>query len=293
MIPNILLNDIKKNRLAHAYLFIGRESVCLDAALSLAKSLNCMQASEDLLFCDDCSFCKRISNHIFSDVFVIRPKGKANFISIKDIQDLQSVIQVKALESKKRICILAGVDKLDVDAANSFLKTLEEPPDDTMFILTVSNVHNLLDTIISRCRKVHIDFQDIDLDSILEQEFFANARDKIIDDFICSSHKNNILDYIDELNDNIKKEDMGIKKSSEILLDIIESVIRDLLIIKDAPGYENLIWNQDKINFLVHGASKYSHKFLYNIIEKISDFREKLDFNLNFKIKFAEILINI
>lgn len=143
----VLQRSIKRGRVHHAYIFSGPEGVGKRlAAVSLAKALNCMEMDGD--FCGHCLSCKKIDDGNHPDVKIVGPDGQ--FIKIDQIRELQHDLQFRPFEGKKRVFIIDSADRMGLPAANSLLKTLEEPPDNSILILVTANIHSLLPTIVSR-----------------------------------------------------------------------------------------------------------------------------------------------
>lgn len=148
----ILKRTIKQNRLGSSYLFFGPDGVGkTKTAKELAKVCNCQDVQQEDS-CGVCSACYKIEQDIHPDVAVIKP-ASIHFL-ISQIQDLQKEVYTTPFEGKKKVYILDEIDKMTKEAANAFLKTLEEPPINTLFILITSSLEVLLSTIISRCRPV-------------------------------------------------------------------------------------------------------------------------------------------
>ncbi|PLR65726.1 DNA polymerase III subunit delta' [Bacillus sp. UMB0893] len=146
----LLGNSIEKNRLAHAYLFEGKRGTGKkEISLLLARRFFC-ENPEDYTPCETCRNCKRIHSGNHPDVHLVEPDG----LSIKkwQIQDLQGEFTKTGVESSKKLYIISHADKMTANAANSLLKFLEEPNANTMAILMTEQVHQILNTIISRCQ---------------------------------------------------------------------------------------------------------------------------------------------
>ncbi len=147
----LLKKAILIDHLPQAYLFLGAEGVGKRlTALTLAKALNCEEAKEDC--CETCLSCRKIEGLNHPDVTVIRPEGQ--FIRIDSIRQLQRSLNYRPYEGKKRVCILDGADRMKTEGANALLKTLEEPPPDTLLILLATQRDSLLPTIVSRCQQM-------------------------------------------------------------------------------------------------------------------------------------------
>jgi DNA polymerase III subunit delta' len=146
-----LQNALASGHIPHAYLFSGIEGIgkC-STAISLAKALNCGMREAD--FCDDCLSCHKIEKRVHPDFFYIEPDNKV--IRIEQVRDLQKKIIYKPMEGRRKVIIIDQAEKLNLHAANCLLKTLEEPPDDTVIILVAHAAMTLLPTIVSRCQRI-------------------------------------------------------------------------------------------------------------------------------------------
>jgi DNA polymerase-3 subunit delta' len=129
----------EQNRLAHAYLISGApESGKQQLAADLASLVNGTAA-------DDVFSAKA------RDIFVARPESKSRRIVIEQIRDLEHALQMRASNGRRKVAIIADADRLQPQAANAFLKTLEEPPKDSLLLLLSALPEALPETILSRC----------------------------------------------------------------------------------------------------------------------------------------------
>ncbi|OEH91696.1 DNA polymerase III subunit delta' [Bacillus solimangrovi] len=152
IVVQMLTNAIKKDRIAHAYLFEGgRGTGKKEMSLQLAKSLMC-ENCYDTEPCGTCRNCQRISSGNHPDVHVLTPEGQS--LKKEQILFLQQEFSKTGVESNKKIYILEHADRMTIQAANSLLKFLEEPSSDTTAILLTEQAHRMLDTILSRCQKL-------------------------------------------------------------------------------------------------------------------------------------------
>jgi DNA polymerase-3 subunit delta' len=133
----------QQNRLAHAYLISGdANSGKRQLAADLARLVNRLQAEE-----------------VFrggSDVYLTEPESKSRRIVIEQIRELEHALQMRAPSGRQKVAIIAEADRLQPQAANAFLKTLEEPPNDSLLLLLSALPEVLPDTIISRCIEIQL-----------------------------------------------------------------------------------------------------------------------------------------
>jgi DNA polymerase-3 subunit delta' len=187
-IKEILSASIKRNRMAHAYLFHGQAGVGKDAAaIALAKKQQCSQKAE--WGCGQCETCRKIERLEYPEFRwilpvpgrpktmkedkyreILREKALSRLgnpyrkltyqpelktlptIGIDQIRSLKKEMMLKIPKEQVRVVVISQADKMTVPAANSLLKLLEEPPDRTLIVLTSSAYKRILPTIVSRCQ---------------------------------------------------------------------------------------------------------------------------------------------
>ena len=147
-----LQNEIKNDKLAHAYLFCGMRGVGKTTlARILAKAVNCQKRQEgEFEPCDKCPSCEAISSGRSLDLIEI---DAASNRRIDDIREVRDKVPYGTANSKYKVVIVDEVHMLTTEAFNALLKTLEEPPAHVIFILATTEVHKLPDTIVSRCQR--------------------------------------------------------------------------------------------------------------------------------------------
>ena len=137
-------------RLHHAYLFLGSDGVGKRlVAMSLAKAIHCVASDQD--YCGQCVNCARITSGNHPDVRLIEPLADKKEISIQQIRDLQRELNYRSFGGKRKVAIIDPASLMNSSAQNALLKTLEEPPVDSLIILIASNAGGLLPTLRSRC----------------------------------------------------------------------------------------------------------------------------------------------
>lgn len=159
-----LKNQIKNNRIAHAYLLCGtRGTGKTSTAKIFAKAVNCLNP-QDGEPCNECEMCKKINSGLAIDVSEM---DAASHNKVDDIRDLIDEVKYPPRESKYKVYIMDEAHMLTQGAVNAFLKTLEEPPENVIFILATTDPQKLPITILSRCQR--FDFKRIKSDDILER----------------------------------------------------------------------------------------------------------------------------
>ena len=159
-VVSTLTNMLERDTLSHAYLFVGPAGLGkTQAAYGLAQALMCDKdgAGDGVAgskgACGICNTCRRITKAIHPDVQSTAPIGASGYL-VDQIRDIIHQVSRAPVESKHKVFILFGADQLNESSANAFLKTLEEPPGNTTFILIVHSLGTIIPTIRSRCRIV-------------------------------------------------------------------------------------------------------------------------------------------
>lgn len=252
-IVKILKNQIAENMVSHAYLFCGtRGTGKTTTARILAKALNCTCETGDKIPCGVCENCKAIKDGTFMDVIEI---DAASNNGVDNIRELRESVKYPPSVGKKKIYIIDEVHMLSTGAFNALLKTLEEPPENVIFILATTEPHKLPATILSRCMR--LDFKRVSTDIIASGmnkicqargvnisegalRLLANGADgsvrdglSLLEQILASGEKNIdrdlVLEYLGTLGEDffIELTDLvSLKKVSEALV-LINEVLSD------------------------------------------------------------------
>lgn len=308
----ILQSAIKNNRLSHAYLFVGPEGVGKRlTAKTLAKALNCQRGNIDS--CDKCRNCIRIDLDEYPDVKIIEPVGTS--IKIEKVREIKRVASLKPLEGKKKVYIILEASAMTQPAANSLLKTLEEPQGETLFILTTSHIPGLLPTIVSRCQLVR--FKPLPPEVI---ENFLIKKGGIAKDEaymasnlsegslrkgmrIASSEQKELRNRVIDLIAKISLKDMeGIFETAReftqdrdqipFILSIVSSWYRDVLVFKESEDPSSLV-NMDKKEEIAKEVEKYSKEEIEEIISLVLKTIDYIKRNINPQLAIETLLLKI
>lgn len=343
-VKEVLQAAIHHDRLAHAYLFFGPEGVGKEfTALQLAKALNCQTQSGDA--CEQCQSCRKINKFNHPDVKLIFPTPAPSYfkpedmtaflqqkatdptldytsdrpqsIAIDTVRELQKEAQYRPFQARKKVYIMLDVDKMTTPAANSFLKTLEEPPPYAQFVLTTTNINGLLDTIISRCQTLQ--FTPLSIDEVTtalvnlhsfdptEARLAArfahgrlgvalNARDnqlletrnqalKILEAAF-AGHAIDFLNYIERAS---KANDRGLITQ---LLDVLQFWYRDMLIFKETGNRDHLT-NIDLIESIEQTAEQLSIKALMESVDIIEEIKYDINRNVHVQLAITVLLLRL
>ncbi len=163
-IVRTLRNAIRLDRVAHAYLFTGpRGTGKTTTARLLAKAVNCLDPDPDARPCNHCAACVAINTGTTTDIIEI---DAASNRGIDDIRELRERVKFTPTFLKTKFYIVDEAHQITGAAANAFLKTLEEPPPHTKFILATTDPEQLLPTIVSRCQR--FDFKRFSRATVIE-----------------------------------------------------------------------------------------------------------------------------
>ena len=160
-IVTTLTNQIKANRIGHAYLFCGtRGTGKTTVAKIFAKAVNCEHPVEGSP-CGECAMCRSIAAGTSMNVIEIDAASNNGVDSIREIRE---EVTYRPTEGRYKVYIIDEVHMLSIGAFNALLKTLEEPPEYVIFILATTEIHKIPVTILSRCQ--HYDFKRISIETI-------------------------------------------------------------------------------------------------------------------------------
>ncbi|ACD22863.1 DNA polymerase III subunit gamma/tau [Clostridium botulinum] len=236
-ITTTLKNEILNDRIAHAYLFCGtRGTGKTSTAKVMAKALNCFNI-QDGEPCNECEMCKKINEGLSMDVTELDAASNNGIDRIRDIID---DTKYPPQEGKYKIYILDEVHMLSGGAVNAFLKTLEEPPSNVIFILATTDPQKLPITILSRCQR--FDFKRI-----------------------------NQKDISDRLRKITESQNVSVdEKSLDLIARVADGAMRDSLSILDqaiAMGDNNIKYD-DLISILGLVTNEYLFDITNSIVER-------------------------
>jgi len=162
-VTSVLKQALSTGKVAQAFLFTGPRGVGkTTCARILAKTLNCLNPSEDFEPCNECSSCESFANNAS---FNITELDAASNNGVEQIRNLIEQVRFQPQQGKSKVFIIDEVHMLSLPAFNAFLKTLEEPPSYAYFILATTEKHKIIPTILSRCQIY--DFKRIQVKDII------------------------------------------------------------------------------------------------------------------------------
>ncbi|MCH5231087.1 MAG: DNA polymerase III subunit gamma/tau [Muribaculaceae bacterium] len=170
-----LKNAILGGKLAQAYLFCGPRGVGkTSCARIFAKTINCLNPTPDGEACGECESCKAIER---GNSFNLVELDAASNNSVDDIRNITDQVNIPAQDGRYRVFIIDEVHMLSNNAFNAFLKTLEEPPKNVVFILATTERHKVIPTILSRCQVY--DFRRITVNDIIDHLAYVASNEGV------------------------------------------------------------------------------------------------------------------
>jgi DNA polymerase-3 subunit delta' len=313
---------------SHAYLFCGPEGVGKrTVAIEFAAALNCESAENKP--CGECRPCRDTlaGNHV--DVEVLDTGGLCDESEHKDHSDsrILRICQIRRLErilslspyaGRRRVAIVDAADTMLTDAANAFLKTLEEPPAGAVIILLAEREERLPETVLSRCQKLN--FRRLDRDSIeaalvargVPAEDAARAASvangrlgwaiQAVADPALLEERANVLDSVQRVAHSGRFERLawakdaegrGIESRERYLrdLDLWESWWRDILIV--ASGGSSGLTNRDRQTELLEEGTLYSPAEVTVFLKSLLQTREYLQVNVDAQLALENLMLDL
>lgn len=317
---------IASDKIAPAYLFTGIQGIGKrTTAMAFALLLNCVNPV-DGDGCKRCSSCKKISDGNHPDLIFIGPDQEKKAIGIDQIREINRHLAFSPVLGQRRIIVIDPAEKMSVEAANAFLKALEEPPPGNILILNVRDPDQLPSTIVSRCQRVPfkpLPTQDIE-DWLLREgnvdkesaKILARLSEGSLGEAIKLAHDDLFTERVnlvttlhsvmngspDMLLDLAQKfSDLGKRAATNrelkddriaLMLGIWKSLFRDMLVIK-LGGAVDLILNSDLTDHLKKASTVYSFDGLMRSLAVIARAEHDLMENRNILFLLERSLIGL
>lgn len=302
-----LQSAIKYNKISHAYLIQGENlSGKRMVADIFARALQCT-CENGVKPCNECRDCKQAINGNHPDIIYVEHE-KPNVISVENIrQQINGDIAIKPYSGSHKIYIVDEAEKMNVQAQNALLKTLEEPPEYAVILLLVTRVEAMLPTILSRCVVLNTKpvSDDIIKNYLMNRVEIPDYRASICASFargnvgraiqLASNEefdkmKSSAIDTLKNLhNMEINQIAAEVKKIAEEkfdtddYLDLIFIWFRDVLLYKSSKNKELLIFREDAMD-ITRMAKHYSYEKLEQLIHSIDRARSRIKANVNFEL---------
>lgn len=321
-----LLSMFCNDAIPHALLFTGIDGVGKRTlASAFAMALNCPESSKNkvsgsvsphLLFpCGTCRSCHKIMNDVHPDIPHIIPTG--NIIKIAQIRELSSKLLIKPFEARIRVVIIYDAHCMNAESANALLKSLEEPPANTIFILITNRPSDLLPTILSRCQQIAfnpisrtgienfligrgIEIRHAGILSAMASGSLGNAitlSEASTQTQKMAAMRTWVIEEIESLADGtvtsclLFSEKLAAKKETALeALDFMLSAVRDLIISKFTP---EKIQNKDLEQILIRTARRFSVQKLLSMGNHIQNAQKDIQANAALRLSLDIMILKI
>jgi DNA polymerase-3 subunit delta' len=318
-IKNNLQNAIKYNKISHAYMIQGEKlSGKMMVAEIFARALQC-EATDGAKPCNECRSCRQALNRNHPDIIYVE-HDKPNVISVDNIRhQINSDVEIKPYSGPKKIYIVDEAEKMNVQAQNALLKTLEEPPEYTVIMLLTTRVEAMLQTILSRCvvletKPVADDIikeylmRKVEIPDYRAEVCAAFARGNVGRALALSSNeefdhmKSSVIDTMKNIYDlEINQIATHVKKISEEkfdtndYLDLCYIWFRDVLLYKAVGEFgdtSHIIFKEEMMD-IARAARHYDYDGIERIIHSIDKARSRISASVNFDLTFELMLMEI
>lgn len=249
-------------------------------ATELAKAILCLN---DNKYCNNCKSCVEFDGNNNPDFLYIEPDG--NSLKIEQIREMQKKVQEKPIISNKKVYIIDNADKMTVEAQNSLLKTLEEPPEFVTIILIGSNENAFLTTIKSRCMIIRFNSVDNNImTEYLQSQGIENVTENMLELFQGSIGK--AIELKDKQEEYLKIEKMIENISNYDLIDVTKNA--EILY----QTKEEIMEMLDYINIVLLRLSRNNIKYT-NCIKIVENTKKRLRQNANYDMCIDNLLFNM
>jgi DNA polymerase-3 subunit delta' len=310
----LLRRALERNRLHHAYLFVGPGGVGKGTvALSLALAIHCTQGDHD--FCGQCENCHRIRDGNHPDVRVIAPEANKREISIQQMRGLQRLLEFRSYSGKKKVAIIDPAHQMNYHAQNSLLKTLEDPPGDALIILVANSTGSLLSTVLSRCLRLYFAFLPVgDVAGFLVRQQGTPQDQATVLAVLTGGSLGEALacdagELLDERNQWIERFSSLSRGDYRGLVSLAEEMARDRekalrslqwvrewyrdILIQQTTGSAGEMRNSDLVHKIRDAASKQSLNHTLSVLSQMSDVAGKLQRNYNRRLVLEDFFIRV
>ena len=310
----LIARAIREHRLSHAYLVVGppgsgkKEFMEKCAGLLLCNAPDLSSHTPGA--CMSCNSCHKFQKRVHPDALDLAPQGQ--YIKIGQVREMQKILSFAPLESKRRVCTITDANRLNADASNALLKTLEEPPEGTYLLLAATSTSRLLPTIVSRCQIISIrkrqDRKNFDekmtgaglpMDAMPFLGYVSDGNPEIavqLADAGLMDIRNIIMqfltsEYREVLFFTASHAISHPRENIDMAIKVLYSIIRDLiLIMSHKDNVSSLLANQDRAEELAKLAQETNYDSLFSYRRLMEQAERYLERNVNPEMT-AEMLL--
>jgi DNA polymerase-3 subunit delta' len=326
-ISQFLQKNLDNNKLAHAYLFVGKEHLGKSLlAKEFTKSILCQdyhrqsQNSVEFLPCGQCVFCQQFEKGIHPDVYFLKKEEDKKNIIVEQVREMQKILYLASFLNSYKIALIEQAGDLNESAQNALLKVLEEPRKKTILILVANDLNMLLPTIISRCRVIK--FQPVATEMIFHYLINLGANREEARVFSSLAHGQiglaisffnnpdyyklylertkqfielfsyNLTNRFKMIGDTLSVYDTPLGKAEFLIqeLDDWQIFLRDILFLKNNLGHLITNWHfQEQLQKL---AGEFTSRKTIMLMKKIEEIKATLSYNINPRLAVENLLLN-
>jgi len=313
----MLVNMIRRRRIPHAILLWGPAGVGKSSlALAFAAALNCTCRGESVSACGVCPSCHALKTGNHPDIRVVEPEGQ--FVKIDQVRDTIEAASYRSYSSEWKIWVFRHADRMNEEAANSILKIVEDPPSNTVFILTAENLYSILPTVVSRCRLIRLGpVRQEAIEHLLITRYGVPKEQARIQSYLCGGSVEAAIEAC--LNQSLDKERIAMiqnvrslvgKPAWEVLKAAAEAAetaskpalnrlfgvlsywYRDLLIFKTTQSSDRVA-NIDMLDEIKADANEYSAEGLIFKLKCIFEAQRQIAANANMSLVLDHLYLTL
>ncbi len=298
MIDSIKLTNLYKNLKLdskfHAYLFYSADKVKNnEIALTVAKSIVCENKSA----CDNCHACKQFKTYSHPDVVVLEQDS----IKVDDVELIIEKLQTKPIQADKKVFIILNAENINETAQNKLLKSLEEPTESAIFILTATQTNKLLPTVLSRLNKIYVENLSLEDEKLICDDLLNSGVDissYIGKGFTLTEMFNFATDgaYKESLN-AIKNLFATLNSSADIPIAVsnLNVANKQLFFINLMEIFLSILKNENKFDASITApiSEKFNNKAISKCLPLVEMAYKQLMSNVNFYYILDNLLFNM
>ncbi|MFV0249805.1 MAG: hypothetical protein ACK5HP_02060 [Bacilli bacterium] len=297
----ILNNQINKNKISHAYLFVINGFNNYDNfIISFVKEILCPYKNTENRNCVNCTQCSNIDSNNFPELKKIYPDGFN--IKKEQLEELQNEFSMKSIYASKKVYIIYNAERMNISSSNSILKFLEDPEENIIAILVTDNIHKMINTIVSRCQIIPLSNTKNKLLTFEEKLSYIYSskikEENNQDDFIENLEK--IMEFINKFEEygsdiiinyeNLILDNFKDKDSLLIAFDTMIYYYRDIIRYKIGEKMELF----EKFEIAISAISiKNNLKSLFNKIKTLKSLKRKVIVNANVNLILDKLIIEL